>query len=197
MLGGRGRCGVVGVACASVLASLVSARDAAADERGPYVHLFGALTAGEALRFNNPYRLSTQLGQTGRSVSLAAPYVDFAGAALVGSPTFLHHGVHVHLSTALTGISQSVLAPSYITALRRRDFTVYARFGAPIVLGPQTTTGLELGIGGLYYLRSGFALTAELGESAFYGAATREVAATLIPLTYLQAGVAIDFEVLP
>jgi hypothetical protein len=31
----------------------------------------------------------------------------------------------------------------------------------------------------------------------FYGAATRQVAATFIPLTYLQAGVAIDFEVLP
>ena len=195
MLGAKKR--AVAGAIAFALVCFGDAREAAAEEGGPYVHLFGALTAGEALRFNNPYRLSTQLGQTGRSVSLAAPYVDFATAALVGSPTFLHHGVHVHVSTALTGISQSVYTPSYITALRRRDFSAYARIGAPIVLGPQTTTGLELGMGGLYYLRSGFALTAELGESVFYGAATREVAATFIPLTYLQAGVAIDFEVLP
>lgn len=192
MLGTRGI-----VAGGLALACLGGAREAAAEERGPYVHLFGALTAGEALRFNNPYRLSTQLGRTGRSVSLAAPYADFSAAALVGSPTFLHHGVHVHLSTALTGISQSVFAPSYITAIRRRDFTAYARFGFPIVLGPQMTTGLELGVGGLYYVRSGLAVTAELGESAFYGAATREVAATFIPLTYLQLGVAVDFEVLP
>jgi len=185
------------VAGALALATFSGTRDAAAEERGPYVHFFGAVAAGEALRFNNPYRLSTQLGRTGRSVSLAAPYVDFSGAALVGSPTFIHHGVHAHLSTALAGISQSVFAPSYIAALRRPEFTAYARLGAPIVLGPQVTTGLEIGVGGLYYLRSGLALTAELGESAFYGAATREVAATFIPLTYLQVGVAVDFEVLP
>jgi hypothetical protein len=161
------------------------------------VHLFGALTIGDALRFNNPYRLGTQLGKTGQSLSVSAPYFDVAAAALLGDPDGLQHGVHLHLSTALTGISQSVLAPSYIVGLRRRSFTAYARAGFPIVLSPQTTTGLELAVGGLYYLRSGFALTAEAGESLFYGAATREVSATFIPLTYLQAGVAIDFEVLP
>lgn len=185
------------VLATSTFATRAVAADVLDADRGPYVHLFGALTAGEGLRFNNPYRLSTQLGTTGRSVSLSAPYVDVAAAALVGSPTFLHHGVHVHLSTALSGIAQSVFTPSYITAFRRQDFTAYARAGVPVVLGPQTTTGLELAVGGLYYLRSGFALTAELGESMFYGAATRQVAATFIPLTYLQAGVAIDFEVLP
>jgi hypothetical protein len=172
-------------------------RAAKEEERNPYVHLFGALTIGDALRFNNPYRLGTQLGKTGQSLSISAPYVDVAGAALLGSADGLQHGVHLHLSTALTGISQSVFAPSYIVGVRRSSFTAYARGGFPIVLSPQTTTGLELAVGGLYYLRSGFALTAEAGESLFYGAATREVSATFIPLTYLQAGVAVDFEVLP
>lgn len=170
---------------------------AAADAADPYVHFFGTVAAGTALRFNNPYRLATQLGATGQSVSIAAPYSDVALAALIGSPKGVHHGIHVHLSTAFTGVSQSVLAPSYIAALRRQSFTLYGRAGLPFVLSPQTSTGLEFAGGVLYYLRSGVALTAELGESLYYGAATREVAATFIPLTYLQAGVAVDWEALP
>ena len=46
-------------------------------------------------------------------------------------------------------------------------------------------------------LSAGVGLSAEVGGAAFYGAATREVSATLVPLLYGQAGVAFDWEVLP
>ncbi len=172
---------------------------AAADEdRAPYAQVLGGVTVGEALRFNNPYRLHAPLGSTAESVSLAAPYLDVAVAGLVGRPWGAQHGVWVHGSFALSGISQAVLAPSYVFLWRfPRGHSLYGRVGPSIVLGPDVNVGAELAGGGIVMLTGAIGLTAELNGSAFYGAATREVSATLIPLLALQAGVVMSWEALP
>ena len=183
----------LGLALALVLLPVA----AAADERGPYVHTFGALALGDALRLNNPYRLPSRLGRTQESVSLAAPYADVAAAAAFGAPSGFQQGLVVHASFALSGIPQTVVTPSYLALLRRGPLIPYARAGLPFVLRPDRNVGGELALGGIFLFSGAVGVTAELGSSLFYGAATREVSATLVPLPFFQLGVAVDLEVLP
>jgi len=165
---------------------------------GPYVHFMGALALGEGLRFNNPYRLSKVLGKSPESLSLTAPYLDFSAAALLGHPDGLQHGLAVHLSTAVQGIAQEVLAPSYIALVRLPPrFAVYGRAGLPVVLEPDATLGLELAAGGAWMASAGLGVTAELVGSVYYGAATEQTPVTTIPVLSLQIGAVVDYEVLP
>jgi hypothetical protein len=182
------------LAVASVLAVTTPAL---ADERGPYVHGFGTLALGESLRLNNPFRLPGSLGKSQESVSLASPYVDVGFGATLGAPSGLQHGLLVHASFATSGIPQTVVTPSYVALLRLPTIMPYARAGLPFVLTPTSNVGGEIALGGIYPLTGVFALTAELGASGFYGAATREVSATFVPLIFGQVGVAFDLEVLP
>lgn len=171
---------------------------AAGDERGPYLHMLGAASVGRSLRFNNPFRLEEPLGKGPESVSLAAGYSDFAMALLFGLPWGAQHGVWVHGSIALTGIPQEVLAPSYVFLWRfERGRMLYGRAGAAVVIEPDANVGFDAGVGGVYLFSGSLGVTAELGGSAYYGAATREVAATLVPLLSLQAGLVFDWESLP
>lgn len=179
------------------LAVVAIASPARAEDRATYVHAFATLAAGEALRFNNPYRLPTQLGKTPESVSLAAPYGDLGLGATLGAPSGLQHGALVHWSFALGGIRQSVVTPSYVALLRLGAAMPYARAGLPFVVGPDPNVGGELALGGIYLFSGAVGVTGELGGSAFYGAATREVSATFVPLLFLQLGVAVDLEALP
>ncbi len=165
---------------------------------GPYVHFMGGLALGEGLRFNNPFRLSKVLGKSPESLSLTAPYLDFSAAALLGHPDGLQHGLAVHLSTAVLGIAQEVLTPSYIALVRLPPrFLVYGRAGLPIVLEPDATLGLELAAGGAWMASAGLGVTAELVGSVYYGAATQQTPITTIPVLSLQVGVVVDYEVLP
>jgi hypothetical protein len=167
-------------------------------ERAPYAHVVLAGTLGKSLRFNNPFRLDAPLGSSGESVSAAAAYVDVAAAVMFGAPWGWQHGAWLHWSAAVTGIGQDVVAPSYVAMWRGEGPAMaYGRFGLPVVLSPNTNVGGELALGAIYMLTGGAGLTAELGASAFYGAATREVQATLVPLLSLQLGVALDWEALP
>ena len=179
------------------VAVLGLARPALAEERGTYVHSFATASIGEALRFNNPYRLPTPLGKSPESVSLAAPYGDLGIGATFGAPSGLQHGALVHWSFALAGIPQAVVTPSYVAMLRNGASMPYARAGLPFVLGPDPNVGGELALGGIYLFSGAVGRTGELGASAFYGAATRDVSATFVPLLFAQLGVAIDLEVLP
>lgn len=189
-----------------VLAALALAPRAHADEparvgppaRGYYANALATVAVGQSLRFNNPYRLSTPLGSTARSVSLAAPYLDVGGALLLGAPSGLQHGLSLRFTTALSGVPQDVFTPSYIALYRAGPAVMpYARAGLPFVLEPNPNMGGELAAGVVYLFTGGLGLTAELGASAFYGAATREVSATFIPLVFGQLGVAGNLEVLP
>lgn len=183
---------------AGVAAGLCAPRAAFAADRAPYVHLLGGASVGRSLRFNNPFRLAEPLGDTAESVSLAAAYLDLSVAALIGLPWGPQHGLWVHNSLALTGIDQSVVSPSYVFLWRfHQGHALYGRGGPSIVMSPDLNVGFEAAAGGVYMLTGSVGLTGELVGSAYYGASTREVAATFTPLLSLQAGLVLDWEALP
>lgn len=165
---------------------------------GDYMHLLGAIALGRGLRFNNPYRLATPLGDSAESLSLTATYLDLSGSAAFGDPDGLQHGGSVHLSVALAGVPQEVITPSYLALLRLPPrFLAHARLGLPIVLEPDPNVGYELAVGGGYLVTGGLGVTGELVGDLFYGAATQDKALSAIPVLSLQIGAFVDFELLP
>jgi hypothetical protein len=165
---------------------------------GTFQHYAAALWLGKGLRFNNPYRLSTPLGDSYESVSATATYVGLMLLASFGKPAGLEHGASLQLDYALDGVRQEVLTPSYVVS-HVLDARVrgYGRFGLPIVLEPDLNLGAELGVGAVFQVWAGIGATAELIGSLFYGAATLERSRTAIPIVSLQLGARVDYEVLP
>lgn len=165
---------------------------------GDYMHFMGALAVGRGIRFNNPYRLATPLGDDAESLSLTQTYLDASLTGTFGNPVGLQHGGSVHMSFALAGVPQEVATPSYVALLRFPPRLIaYGRFGLPVILEPDPNLGYELGLGGVYLVTAGIGVTSELVFDVFYGAATQDQAITTIPVLSLQIGVAVDYEVLP
>jgi hypothetical protein len=160
---------------------------------------FGSLGLGKGLRFNNPYRLATPLGDTPESVSSTATYYDI-GLGLVRGPAHgLAHGAVLHLSVAAQGIPQEVLSVSYTALERVGDgrTLLFGRAGIPIVLEPDFGGGVELAFGAAFLIRSGLGVQSELVGSLFYGAGTLDRSVTTIPVVSLQLGLFVNYEVLP
>jgi hypothetical protein len=167
-------------------------------EAGPVLHTFASLALGKGLRFNNPYRLATPLGDDAESLSTTAAYLDIAVGAALGPAEGLQHGGEIALSLATDGVAQEVLALSYVALLPLGGRVLArGRGGVPIVIEPDANVGLELGAGGAFLLTGGFGLTAELVGSLFYGAGTLDKSVTTIPVLSLELGVFFDYEVLP
>jgi hypothetical protein len=163
----------------------------------PYFRALTTLAFGSGLRFNNPYRLQTQLGDDAESLSVTAPYVDLGLGITVGPPDGLQHGAALHLSLALAGVAQQTLTPSYQALYRGGQLMFYGRFGSPILISPDVNLGFELAGGLAWFLTGAVGLNAELVGDLFYGAATREATYTVYPILSAQLGVAVDFEALP
>jgi hypothetical protein len=167
-------------------------------ERGVYAEPFATLSFGRGVRFNNPFRLETQLGDDAESLSLTASYLDLGLGAAFGDPNGFRHGAVLHFSLALEGVTQEVITPSYLLVHPLLpDVTGYARAGTPIVLEPDLGFGVELGAGAVWFLSAGAGLTAELVGSVFFGAATWERDPSVIPIASLQLGAWVEYEVLP
>jgi hypothetical protein len=167
-------------------------------EPGGYLNVFSTLMFGEGLRFNNPYRLSHELGQGGESLSLTAPYVDLAVVVATGVPTGLVHGGRLSWATAMSGVPQGVVTPAYLAAWRPSGYwLVYAWLGVPFLTAPDLNVGGELALGGTYFVRAGVGVCAALVADAFYGAGTREARSAFYPVLSAQLGVSINYEVLP
>jgi hypothetical protein len=165
---------------------------------GPAYRFFGGLALGRGVRFNNPYRLQTELGDSAESLSVSAPYTDLQLGVVFDAASTIAHGVAVHGSIALAGIPQEVLSPSYVLFVRLDPrWALVGRAGLPIVIEPDVNVGFEAGGGGVFYLTSGLGMTASLVGSLFYGAATFESSRTAIPMLSLEAGLFYDYEVLP
>lgn len=163
-----------------------------------YQHWLGGLYVGRGLRFNNPYRLSTVLGDDAESLSLTATYLDVHLGRTFSSPDGFEHGIAGHLSIAVEGIRQEVFTPSYLLVRRHGPRLLgYARAGFPIVLEPDASVGLEAGLGAAYFFTANLGIGSELDFSVFYGAATVEQPATIIPVLSLAIGVFFDWERLP
>jgi hypothetical protein len=163
-----------------------------------YWHSFASLSLGDGLRFNNPYRLSTELGKTSESLSLTAAYYDLGLGVVRGPPDGLAHGVVLHLSVAAQGIPQEVLSVSYIGLERVGNgrTILFGRFGLPIILQPDLSGGLETAFGAAFMVSSGIGLQSELVGSLYYGAGTLDHSVTTIPVLSGEIGVFFDYEVL-
>jgi hypothetical protein len=160
--------------------------------------LLGGVAIGRGLRLNNPYRLSTQLGESGESLSLSATYSDVWAAALFGDPDGFRQGAAAHLEIATVGIAQEVLAPSWAAVLPLSAAVLLSgRIGPAIVLEPDFNAGGEAAVGAAWLFRSGVAVHAEGVYAIHYGAATHDVSATVVPIVALQIGVLASYEVLP
>jgi hypothetical protein len=163
-----------------------------------YHRWLGGVAMGRGVRFNNPYRLRTVLGDDAESLSLTAPYLDAWGAFAFGQPNGWQHGPGLHASIAVEGVSQEVMTPSYLLlADVGRRWLLLGRAGLPIVIEPDANAGVEVAFGAIYRVTAALALTAELIGDLFYGAATLDSARTAIPIMSLQLGAACDYEVLP
>lgn len=156
----------------------------------------GALSFGRGLRFNNPYRLATPLGKSAESVSLSATYLDLGAGLLAPALPGLQHGATVDALFALDGINQFGLTPSYLVQFALApELWLHGRVGIPFVITPDTTVGLEAGVGPRFAFGWGLSVTAELVGSVFFGAATEEKSVTTIPMLSLQLGVCFDHSV--
>jgi len=185
-----------------LLLALLTAAPASADTASPAadspaaepgVHLMAALAVGRGLRFNNPYRLATPLGDTAESVSLSATYLDLGAGILFPAAAQLEHGAAFDAVLALDGIAQLVMTPAYLLQFNAtRLWALRGRLGIPIVVAPDGSLGLEAGLGSRFELAYGLGLTAELVGSVFFGAATEQKSVTTIPMLALQLGVCFD-----
>lgn len=163
-----------------------------------YLNLFATLGFGGGFRFNNPYRLATQLGADAASVSLSPGFVDFSGNMTFGLPTNVQHGGSVHAGAALGGVPQAYMNVSYILDYHRHAaWMFHARIGPTILLSPDINVGGELASGFSWLFTGALGLTSELAFDLFYGAGTLERTYSVVPIVSAQLGVIVDFEVLP
>jgi hypothetical protein len=165
---------------------------------GGYTRLMFTTAFGRGLRFNNPYRLEQQLGESAESLSLTASYWDSAVAIAFGAPDGLQHGAAVHLAVALHGVPQQAISGSYMASWRADPlWMLYARTGPVILTAPDPNVGGELAFGGALFFTGALGVTGELVGNLFYGAGTYEVKYSVIPTMSLQLGLIVDIEVLP
>jgi len=189
----RGSCLALAVFAATIHAD-AQPRDAAA---GQSIELFGRSGIGRGLRFNNPFRLRTQLGSDTESLSLTAPYFDLTVGAAFGPPDSLLHGGALALSIALEGVPQEVLTPSYVALFGLPPRWVFlGRAGTPIILEPDANLGFELAAAAAFLVSAGMGVTAEVVGSLFYGAATPDVSTTIVPVASFELGIWLSYEVL-
>ncbi|UQA56614.1 hypothetical protein [Polyangium aurulentum] len=153
---------------------------------------------GAGLRFNNPYRLSTQLGSTGESLSITAPYAMLTGGLTQGRPDGLQHGGALSVSFALSGVDQAVLTPAYLLLYRPGGRVLgYGRAGPAIVLSPDLNVGLEVAGGAAYFFTGALGLAVDVAGNLFYGAGTRDVKYAVYPVLSASLGLLVDLESLP
>lgn len=184
------------------LAAWTAPSDARADDvadapRGLYARLLGGVAIGKGLRFNNPYRLETELGSSAQSLSLTASYVDLFAAAAFGDPDGLEHGGALHLSFAIAGVPQSVFVPSYFVARPFGRALLSARLGPAIVMNPDPNVGGEAALGAMFHVTAKIGLASELLGDLFYGAGTPEKRFATYPVLSGQLAIVIEHEVLP
>jgi hypothetical protein len=164
---------------------------------GEYRLMAGA-AVGRGIRFENPYRLQTELGSNAESLSLTATYFDLSLGALLAGGDRIFHGVVVHGSFALDGITQEVVTPSYLFLYRPDPrWAVLGRAGFPIVIEPDANVGFEVAGGGIFYLTAALGLSASLIGSMFFAAGTLDSARPAIPILSMELGAVYDYEVLP
>jgi hypothetical protein len=154
-----------------------------------------AWSAGVPLRLGQ----NADFGQS----ALAPAFSDALGGYVFSGRSRFRHGLGLGLSVNLTPdggytepvamLDQLVLMPSYLlyADLGRELFGV-GHFGLPISVRGGTSAGTEIGFALGYRWLAGFGPFAEASFDAFAGASS-----TLHVMFSLEAGLFIDYEVLP
>jgi hypothetical protein len=168
-----------------------------ASETGSYFDFLATAMLGTGLRFNNPYRLPSELGSNGESVSSTPGYLDLALLVTSGNPNGLQHGGRLGWSVSLAGVPQQVVTPAYTALYRRASWIFYGWAGLPVLAEPDFNIGAELALGATWMARAGIGLTGALVGDGFYGAGTRETAAAFYPVLSAQLGFLVSYEDLP
>lgn len=165
--------------------------------RGATARFFATASGGTGFRFNNPYRLSSQVGEDATSLSTIDPYFDVSANFVFGPVGLPQHGVSLHVGAPVVGVFQPFITPSYILAYRG-DLPVllYGRVGTPMLLSPDFNLGAELAGSASYFVTPGIGFTGEVMLDLFYGAATLETQASTVPVLALSWGVIVDVEFL-
>jgi hypothetical protein len=161
-------------------------------------HLLGAIELGRGFRFNNPFRLATELGNGPESVSLIAPYADLGLAFSYGPPEGLQYGAALHTTVTMSGVFGASIAPAFqVTYRGPRPFLAYGRVGPALALAPDATLGAELAGGFGWFLTGHLAVASELVFDLWWGAGTNHVAVATYPVLSAQLGLLVDYELLP
>jgi hypothetical protein len=167
-------------------------------ERGASGRFFAQIASGTGVRFNNPYRLGTVLGEDASSTSLLAPFFEVAATYVYGPSGSVQHGASVRAGGPLVGVVQPYVTPSYVFAYREDlPVLIYGRVGTPLLLAPDFNVGAEVAASVSYFFSSGLGLTSEVMFDLFYGAATLDDKYSTIPVLAFSLGVIADVEVLP
>jgi hypothetical protein len=165
---------------------------------GPSYHLFAGAALGESLRFNNPYRLHQELGDSAESLSLTPPYLNLKIGGTTRRAGLLSHGAELDASFALSGVPQEVLTPSYVILFHATPrWSFRGRGGIPIVVEPDFNAGFEVAAGGILFLTGALGVTLDAVGSIFFGAASIDTSRPAIPLASLELGMVYEYEVLP
>lgn len=180
-------------------AATLKAYRALARPRGSTWHVMGTVAVGMGVRFNNPFRLQTQLGESAESLSLTGQYLDAGPAFSMGPADGVQHGAALRISIPLWRLEEPVITPSYFVTWwgPRRNVLGYGRVGAAVLTAPDFNVGGELAAGLGYFFTSQHALSVELVGDLFFGAATWERSYTVHPVLSAQIGFLFDREVLP
>jgi hypothetical protein len=166
-----------------------------------FARIFASVGGGFSMRLYYDDRAPAE-GGLGQAF-IAPAYLQLRGGYFLEGDGDLQHGVGLGIATNLMddppgfdvgffALTQWTLAPTYFLRIWLGDeLQVQAHVGVPIALsGSYQSFGIELGIGVLYKFLSGFGLYAQLTASGYF-------AAFFQPLISLDAGLAIDYEVLP
>ena len=159
-------------------------------------HLFTSLEFGRGLRFNNPYRLATELGSDARSLSLIAPYGDLGLGFAYGPPDGVQYGGAIHASIGMAGVLGFATTVCFQATYRGpRRFMAYGRLG-PGINTPEVTLGGEVAGGFGWFLTGHVAVAGELVFDTWLGAGTRQVAVAVYPVLAAQLGLLVDYELM-
>jgi hypothetical protein len=147
-----------------------------------------------------PLRLTVQedYGQE----RLGASYVDLLAGYVLPGASYRHGfglGVSWNLShdggyvAPIYTAEQIVIMPAYLGYVPfSRDFVMLAHLGVPIVVRGGVGPGLEVGSAFLFHLLAGAGIFAEVALTSFAAGD-----ASVSVLASLEAGIAINYEVLP
>jgi hypothetical protein len=164
--------------------------------------ILATVGAGSTLRIINDLTLVQ-----GR---FAPSFLDLAGSLVFPGAGLWRHGVTLAISTNLNGegpapptdpnaddfgvdpIAQWTFTPSYLAYLRfGEDLVLTGRLGANFTVAPYLVMGGEVSVGATFLFTAGFGAYAEISADLAFGVSG------VTPTASAEAGVVIDYEVLP